>query len=101
MAAVYEADPSFETREADVLTVSILTAHYFRHNYASILFNAGVDVMSAARFLGHSDPTVTLKIYTHLSKMNKDANADKAIEALSKQSCQKVAGAKSAVPFTD
>jgi site-specific recombinase XerD len=39
----------------------------FRHTYATILYNAGVDVKSAQRFLGHADINVTLKIYTHLS----------------------------------
>ncbi len=44
-----------------------LTPHMFRHTYATILYNAGVDVKSAQRFLGHADINVTLKIYTHLS----------------------------------
>ncbi len=39
--------------------VDNLTPHMFR--------NAGVDVKSAQRFLGHADINVTLKIYTHLS----------------------------------
>jgi len=45
---------------------SILTPHYFRHNYASILYRSGVDVLTAQRFLGHTDPTTTMRIYTHL-----------------------------------
>ena len=44
-----------------------LTPHMLRHTYATILYNAGVDVKSAQRFLGHADINVTLKIYTHLS----------------------------------
>lgn len=44
-----------------------LTPHMFRHTYATILYNAGVDVKSAQRFMGHADINVTLKIYTHLS----------------------------------
>jgi site-specific recombinase XerD len=32
-----------------------------------MLYNAGVDIKSAQRFLGHADIKVTLKIYTHLS----------------------------------
>ena len=47
--------------------VDNLTPHMFRHTYATILYNAGVDVKSAQRFLGHADINVTLKIYTHLS----------------------------------
>ncbi|MBQ3479550.1 MAG: tyrosine-type recombinase/integrase [Clostridia bacterium] len=31
-----------------------------RHTYATMLFDAGVDVKSAQRFLGHTDIEVTL-----------------------------------------
>ena len=50
-----------------VVAVDNLTPHMFRHTYATILYNAGVDVKSAQRFLGHADINVTLKIYTHLT----------------------------------
>lgn len=62
---------------------SILTPHYFRHNYASILYNNGVDVMSAQRFLGHSDPRTTLKIYTHLADKTEADDALKVQNAFS------------------
>ena len=43
-----------------------------RHTYATMLFDAGVDVKSAQKFLGHSDIEVTLEIYTHLSKFKEE-----------------------------
>ena len=46
--------------------------------YATILFDAGVDVKSAQKYLGHSDIEVTLEIYTHLSKLKEE----EAIQAL-------------------
>lgn len=54
------------------------TAHQLRHTYATMLYDAGVDVKSAQKFLGHSDIQVTLKIYTHLS----DEKEQSAINAL-------------------
>ncbi len=45
-----------------------ITPHQLRHTYATILFNAGVDVLSAAKFLGHKNPETTIKIYTHLQR---------------------------------
>lgn len=42
-----------------------LTYHSLRHTYASILYERGVDLITAQRLLGHSDPTITLSIYTH------------------------------------
>lgn len=55
-----------------------ITAHMLRHTYATMLFDANVDVKSAQRFLGHADVEVTLAVYTHLTKYKED----KAIEAL-------------------
>ncbi len=57
-----------------------ITPHMFRHTYATILYNAGVDIKSAQRFLGHSDINVTLKIYTHLSTKKEQ----EAIDSLNK-----------------
>ncbi|MCL2190062.1 MAG: tyrosine-type recombinase/integrase, partial [Defluviitaleaceae bacterium] len=48
-----------------------ITAHIFRHNFATILYNAGVDIKSAQNILGHSSISMTMDIYTHLDSKNK------------------------------
>ena len=48
--------------------------HDLRHTYATFLFESGVDVKTAAYLLGHSDVSVTMKIYTHLSEQKKAAS---------------------------
>lgn len=55
-----------------------LTAHIFRHNYASLLYKQKVDVKNAQRLLGHSTIAVTMDIYTHLEEL--DASTINAIE---------------------
>jgi integrase len=40
--------------------------HQLRHRYASMLLAGGVDVRTLAEFLGHSDPSITLRTYAHL-----------------------------------
>lgn len=40
-------------------------SHAFRHNHASMLISAGMDPKLVAYRLGHSDPGLTLNIYTH------------------------------------
>lgn len=45
--------------------VEPLTAHYFRHYYASVLLNSGVDLLTVSELLGHSSPDVTARIYWH------------------------------------
>lgn len=42
------------------------TAHWLRHTFATMLYFAGVDVLTAKEQLGHSDIQTTLNIYTHL-----------------------------------
>lgn len=54
-----------------------ITAHIFRHNFATILYNAGVDVKTAQVILGHSSISVTMDIYTHLSNKNKEEATNK------------------------
>ena len=65
-------------RRKPVIVIEKITPHMLRHTYATMLFDAGVDVKSAQKFLGHSDIEVTLEIYTHLSKFKEE----QAIRAL-------------------
>ena len=54
-----------------------LTPHYFRHNYATLLFEAGVDPLTAMKIMGHSDYQTTANIYTHLnSEMMRKSSMD-------------------------
>lgn len=64
---------------------SILTPHYFRHNFASICYNAGIDVMTAHKWLGHKDPKTTLAIYTHLSAEKEQQGTEALNAAFSKK----------------
>ncbi|WP_367323534.1 tyrosine-type recombinase/integrase [Streptomyces sp. HUAS ZL42] len=40
--------------------------HALRHFYASVLLDAGENIKALSRYLGHSDPGFTLRVYTHL-----------------------------------
>ena len=42
------------------------TLHSFRHAHASLLLAEGVSIKGIADRLGHSNPAVTLNIYSHL-----------------------------------
>ena len=43
-----------------------LTPHYFRHNYVTMLYEAGVDPLIAMKIVGHTDYQTTANIYTHV-----------------------------------
>ena len=44
----------------------ILTPHFLRHNYVTLLYEAGVDPLIAMKIVGHSDYQTTANIYTHV-----------------------------------
>lgn len=44
-----------------------LKSHDLRHSFCTMLYEAGVDLKSAQKWMGHADEAMTLRIYTHLS----------------------------------
>ena len=59
-----------------------ITPHTLRHTYATMLHAAGVDVLTAQRFLGHADVKTTLSIYTHLEDGTVQSDTKKLDEYL-------------------
>ena len=57
-----------------------ITAHDLRHGYATMLFEAEVDVYTAKTLLGHADIETTMSIYTHLRSRKKMESIDKLKE---------------------
>lgn len=45
----------------------MVSFHELRHTYASHLANAGVDLLTISKLLGHSDTRITAKHYAHLA----------------------------------
>jgi integrase len=72
-------------------TVPAIGAHQLRHYYATMLFEAGVDELSAMQLLGHKDRATIHEIYEHLRNKQKD----KSVDALSKYQKERYSGLKS------
>jgi integrase len=53
-----------------------VTIHSLRHTYAYLLKSKGVHVTTAQRLLGHSDPKITLAIYTQVLDNEIDETGD-------------------------
>lgn len=70
------------------MVIDTFTPHQLRHTYATLLYLAGVDVMTARDQLGHSDIKTTLEIYTHLDKVYKRSSMDKFSTYLEQQCSQ-------------
>jgi integrase len=66
----------FFTRVRDSLGFHDVRLHDLRHFTATQLIGAGVDVRTVAGRLGHSDPSVTLRVYSHALEERDRAAAD-------------------------
>jgi|GEM_PF-462756 len=64
-------------KSTHIIYHNALTPHVLRHGYATMLFDAGVDVYTAQKLLGHANVETTIAIYTHLSKRKKQESIDK------------------------
>ncbi len=68
------------------MVINTFTAHELRHTFCTIMFEAGVDALTAKEQLGHSDIKTTLSIYTHLSAQHKENQVNKLDAFLQKGS---------------
>lgn len=66
-----------------------ITAHWLRHTFATLLYLAGVDVLTARDQLGHADIKTTLEIYTHLDKIYKRHSMDRLSQYISGNKAEK------------
>ena len=57
-----------------------VTVHSFRRTYAYLLKTQGIHVTTAQKLLGHSDPMMTLRVYTSVL----DSEIDDAGDTLNK-----------------
>jgi integrase len=57
-----------------------VTFHALRHTHASQLIDAGVDIVTISKRLGHAKSDITLRVYAHLFR-NDDSKAAAAINA--------------------
>lgn len=67
-----------------------ITPHWLRHTFATMLYFAGVDILTAKEQLGHSNIKTTLEIYTHLDKQHKRKSMNKLDDFLSDASQMQV-----------
>lgn len=60
-----------------------LVFHDLRHTYASMMIEAGMDVVFLSNQLGHASPAITLGIYSHM--IRHEAHAERARRLLEKR----------------
>lgn len=74
------------------MVIEEFTPHQLRHTYCTLLYEAGIDAVTAKGLMGHKDISTTLGIYTHLSreKAEKDiSKLDAFLQAKNENASQK------------
>ena len=69
------------------MLIETFTPHELRHTFCTIMFEAGIDALTAKEQMGHADIQTTLSIYTHLSSQHKDIQVNK-LDAFLKDASQ-------------
>ena len=79
----YQSPRAFSKEWADAaesIGMPEITYQALRHTHASQLIDAGVDIVTISKRLGHASPNITLKVYAHLFRKD-DSKASEAINA--------------------
>lgn len=82
-----EKDENGQERGALPMMIRTFTAHELRHTFCTLLYMAGVDVLTAKDQMGHADISVTMGIYTHLDAKYKSAKMD-ALDTYLENTCK-------------
>ena len=61
-----------KNKYCELSNVPKIKIHDFRHSCASLLINQGASIALVSKYLGHSNITTTLNIYTHMYKSELD-----------------------------
>ena len=59
------------------MLITPFTPHELRHTFCTIMYEAGLDALTAMEQMGHADIQTTLSIYTHLSNQHKENDIKK------------------------
>jgi len=68
------------------MVIDTFTPHQLRHTFCTLMYFAGVDVMTARDQMGHKDISVTLGIYTSLDKKFKKKKINR-LDSYLKKTC--------------
>ena len=80
--------PSKFAPQEKPMLIPHITTHWLRHTYITLLYKAGVDVLTAKEQAGHSDIKTMMGIYTHLDSEYKKQNISKLDDYLNNNSYQ-------------
>jgi integrase len=63
-----------------------IRTHDFRHTFATMLWEASVDLKTSMKWMGHADQTMILRVYAHLTDKKEEEAALKMAEKMNDNS---------------
>lgn len=69
-------------KKSDEAGLEQIRIHDLRHSHASWLIHMGLPITAISKRLGHRDPSITLKVYSHIMPGDERSIADKIEESL-------------------
>lgn len=72
----------YSRKEKKPMLIPRFTAHWLRHTFITLMYMAGVDILTAKEQAGHEDIETTMGIYAHLDEQFKKKNISKLDEYL-------------------
>lgn len=80
----YEKPKSKFAPQKTPMVIPKITAHWLRHTFITLMYLAGVDVLTAKEQAGHADIRTTMNIYTHLDSVYKIKQVSKLDDYINK-----------------
>lgn len=71
-------------KKSEEAGLELIRLHDLRHSHASWLIHKGLPITAISKRLGHRDPSVTLRVYSHLMPGDERSIADKIEESVRK-----------------
>lgn len=69
-----EAARTEKQKKYKINPINDLTAHIFRHNYATMLYYSDIGIKEASKLMGHSDTKMIMEVYAHLDDNKADVS---------------------------
>lgn len=66
--AMIDSLPAEEAKKYEKLPM--IRLHDLRHTFATLLISHGTDIVTVSKLMGHSSPSITMDVYSHLLKKN-------------------------------
>lgn len=66
-----------------------VTCHGLRHTYCSLLLSQNVPIQTVSKYMGHSDSTITLRVYSHFIPDTKDIAINAIDDIINKKGSNK------------